>query len=181
MLTVLSLCDATGEWSEPYVKAGYDVRRIDLNNGADVRLFKALPYPVRGVLAAPPCTEFASSGARWWEGKGQAALLDALAIVDACLRIVTVHRPLWWVIENPIGRLRDYLGEPRMSFNPSDYGDPYTKRTLLWGHFAEPMKVHRVEAVEGSKMHLMPPSSERAALRSVTPAAFARAFFEANP
>jgi hypothetical protein len=38
-----------------------------------------------------------------------------------------------------------------------------------------------VEAVEGSKMHRLPPSPDRAALRSVTPGGFARAFFEANP
>jgi hypothetical protein len=181
MLTVLSLCDESGVWSQPYVDAGYDVRRIDLSNGADVRLFQALPYPVRGVIAAPPCTEFASSGARWWPGKGQQALLDGLAVVDACLRIITVHYPMWWVLENPIGRLRDYLGEPSMAFDPCDYGDPYTKRTLLWGKFAAPLKVARVEPVEGSKMHLMPPSEDRARLRSVTPAGFAQAFFEANP
>jgi hypothetical protein len=180
MLTVLSLCDATGAWSQPYVDAGYDVRRVDLSHGADVRLFQALPYPVRGVLAAPPCTDFASSGARWWPGKGQEALTDALAVVDACLRIIAVHRPQWWVLENPVGRLRDYLGAPRMAFDPADYGDPYTKRTLLWGEFREPIKAP-VAATEGSKMHRLPPSPERAALRSVTPSGFARAFFEANP
>jgi hypothetical protein len=180
MLTVLSLCDATGAWSQPYVDAGYDVRRVDLSNGCDVRLFQALPYPVRGVLAAPPCTDFASSGARWWPGKGEQALFDALAIVDACLRVIAVHRPMWWVLENPVGRLRDYLGAPRMAFDPSDYGDPYTKRTLLWGDFREPA-MRPVEAVEGSKMHRLPPSPDRAALRSVTPGGFARAFFEANP
>lgn len=181
MLTVLSLCDASGVWSEPYVRAGYDVRRVDLSNGADVRLFKALPYPVRGVLAAPPCTHLASSGARWWEGKGEEALLEALAVVEACLRIVATHNPVWWVLENPIGRLRDYLGEPSMAFDPADYGDPYTKRTLLWGRFAPPLKANRVIAAEGSKMHRLPPSADRAALRSVTPAGFSEAFFEANP
>lgn len=39
----------------------------------------------------------------------------------------------------------------------------------------------RVEATEGSKMHLLPPSPDRAAKRSETPMGFARAFFEANP
>lgn len=180
MLTILSLCDFTGEWSRPYREANYDVRQIDLQHGDDVRLFEALSYPVRGVLAAPPCTDFASSGARWWVEKGDAALLDGLAIVDACLRIITVHRPQWWVLENPVGRLNRYLGEPRMAFNPSDYGDTYTKKTLLWGDFTEPLK-HPVEAVEGSRMHRLPPSPDRAALRSVTPAGFAQAFFEANP
>lgn len=179
MLTILSLCDFTGNWSRPYRDAGYDVRQVDLKNGDDVRLQYALPYPVRGVLAAPPCTEFASSGARWWEDKGQAPLLDGLALVDACCRIILVHRPQWWVIENPIGRLKHWLGEPEMLFDPSDYGDPYTKRTCLWGRFNQPMKT-KVCASEGSKMHLLGPSPDRAAKRSETPMGFARAFFEAN-
>jgi hypothetical protein len=106
--------------------------------------------------------------------------LEGLSVVDACLRIVTLTRPQWWVLENPVGRLRDYLGPPLHTFDPCDYGDPYTKRTQLWGQFRAPV-MRPVEAVEGSKMHLLPPSPDRAALRSVTPAGFARAFFEANP
>jgi hypothetical protein len=180
MLTILSLCDFTGNWSRPYLDAGYDVRQIDLRYGDDVRLFEALPYPVRGVLAAPPCTEFAGSGARWWESKGQGPLLDGLALIDACCRIILIHRPQWWVIENPVGRLNHWLGEPSYIFNPCDYGDPYTKKTCLWGHFKMPFKA-RVAASEGSKMHLMPPSEDRADRRSETPMGFATAFFEANP
>jgi site-specific DNA-cytosine methylase len=180
VLAILSLCDYTGSWSQPYRDAGYDVIQIDIKHGRDVRLFEALSYPVRGILAAPPCTHFASSGARWWEDKGEAAVLDGLAVIDACMRIILIHKPQWWVLENPVGRLNRWLGEPRMSFNPSDYGDPYTKKTLLWGDFREP-QMRKVIASEGSKMHLLPPSPERAALRSVTPTGFARAFFEANP
>jgi len=66
-------------------------------------------------------------------------------------------------------------------FNPCDYGDPYTKKTYLWGNFNMPPKVKRVEPTKGSKMHLLPPSLDRAMLRSITPPGFARAFFEANP
>lgn len=180
MLTVLSLCDYTGNWSRPYRDAGYDVRQVDLQHGDDVRLFEALPYPVRGVLAAPPCTHFAGSGARWWAEKGQQAVIEGLGLVDACCRIILIHRPQWWVIENPVGRLDRWLGEPMMYFNPSDYGDPYTKKTCLWGRFNAPYK-SRVLATEGSKMHLLPPSPNRAAKRSETPMGFSRAFFEANP
>lgn len=180
MFTILSLCDFTGEWSRPYREANYDVRQVDIRRGQDVRLFEALPYPVRGVLAAPPCTHFAGSGARWWKDKGDQALLDGLAVVDACLRIIAVHNPAWWVLENPVGRLGRWLGKPKYMFNPSDYGDAYTKKTCLWGQFNIPMH-QPVEATEGSKMHLLPPSPERAALRSITPAGFARAFYEANP
>ena len=180
MMTVLSLCDFTGAWSQPYRDAGYDVVQVDLKHGDDVRLHE-YSYPVRGILAAPPCTEFASSGARWWEGKGEDALLEGLAIVDACMRIILVHRPQWWVLENPIGRLKRYLGPPRLVFDPCDYGDPYTKRTCLWGDFKAPVMTRQVEPVEGSRMHLLPPSPDRAALRSITPAGFAAAFCEANP
>jgi hypothetical protein len=180
-MTILSLCDYTGEWSKPYREAGYDVVQVDIKHGQDVRLLRHMG-PIRGILAAPPCTDMASSGARWWEEKGEQALLAGLAVVDACCRIVLAHRATvqWWVMENPVGRLRHYLGEPRMAFDPCDYGDAYTKRTLLWGDFKEPLMA-RVPATEGSRMHLLPPSPERAALRSVTPSGFSRAFFEANP
>jgi hypothetical protein len=178
---ILDLCGGTGAWSKPYQDADYDVRIIDprYNNG-DVRLFEILCKPIQGILAAPPCTHFASSGARWWKDKGMQPLLDGLSIVDACLRIILMSKPKWWALENPVGRLIHYLGFPVMYFNPCDYGDPYTKKTALWGDFNIPEK-HPVEPIEGSKIHKYPPSEDRWKLRSITPTGFAKAFFEANP
>lgn len=178
-MTILSLCDFSGAWSQPYADAGYDVIRVDLQHGDDVRLLRVddLP-PVRGILAAPPCTEFAASGARWWAEKGEQPLLEGLSIVDACLRIVYATRPAWWALENPVGRLRRFIGPSRYTFDPCDHGDPWTKRTHLWGEFATP-KQHPVPAIEGSKMHRMSGSDKNG--RSKTPEGFARDFFEANP
>ena len=88
-------------------------------------------------------------------------------------------RPAFWALENPVGRLAHYLGKPKMYFNPCDYGDPYTKKTCLWGKFNIPIK-DRVEPVKGSKMHLIAPGKDRVMLRSITPPGFAKAFFEAN-
>jgi len=177
--TILSLCDYSGEWPRPYREAGYNVVQVDIKHGQDVRLM-SYPGKVHGVLAAPPCTHLASSGARWWANKGETALLEALAIADACLRIVALTNPAWWVLENPIGRLVTYYGPPAFKFDPCDYGDPYTKRTCLWGKFTPPIACP-VEPTEGSKMHTMSNLIERATIRSITPAGFARAFFEANP
>lgn len=177
--TILDLCAGTGQWSQPYVDAGYHVVRLDMENGDDVRLMRADSVgSVHGILAAPPCTEFAGSGARWWLGKGESAVLEGLSVVDACLRLVRVFAPQWWALENPVGRLVHYLGEPRMSFNPCDFGDPYTKKTLLWGEFTRPCR-HPVEPTLGSLMHRMSSTWKRQ--RSATSPAFARAFFEANP
>lgn len=180
-MTILSLCDLTGEWPKPYAQTGYDVISVDIQRGEDVRLMRIddLP-PIRGVLAAVPCTEFAVSGARWWAGKPDHLLTDAIAVMDACVRIIHVVQPHWYAIENPTGRIIRFLGKPDYSFDPCDFGDPYTKRTHLWGRFNYP-KRQPVPATEGSKMHLLPPSAERANLRSATPAGFARAFYEANP
>lgn len=179
-MLILDLCGGTGAWSAPYREAGYCVEVVDMRDGRDVRLLQRIRAGVRGILAAPDCTDLAGSGARWWAEKGDAALLEALSLVDACVRIAWVQQPAWWSLENPVGRLTWFLGPPRMSFDPADYGDPYTKRTLLWGSFTCPLK-RRVIATEGSKMHKLPPSEERKILRSVTPPGFARAFFEANP
>lgn len=178
MFTILSLCDYSGVWSEPYCEAGYHVIRVDLKRGQDVRLLTLPAERVHGILAAPPCTMFASSGARW--ERTEAQMLDALSIMDACLRFVAICQPCWWALENPIGKMARYLGKPAMYFNPCDYGDPYTKRTCLWGRFTQPTP-RLVAPTEGSKMHRLPPSANRAELRSQTPAGFARAFFEANP
>ncbi|MEQ8585927.1 MAG: hypothetical protein RLO01_01905 [Thalassobaculaceae bacterium] len=177
---VLSLCDFTGEWSRPYREAGYRVRQVDLAHGDDVRLMRAPGEPVRGILAAPPCCHFSRAGARWWKEKGDAALLEGLSVVDACLRLVAVCEPDWWVLENPIGRLKDYLGDPVEKFDPCDFGDPSTKRTWLWGRFNSPARA-RVEPERVDWITRVPGGRNQKVIRSATPAGFARAFFEANP
>lgn len=184
---ILSLCDYSGIWSEPYREAGYDVVQVDLKHGDDIRLFE-YPGDVHGIIAQPPCTHFAGSGARWWEGKGDEAIIEGMALVDACLHFVAVCNLEWWVLENPVGRLPNWIGPWKMTYQPHEYAgwadDPdaegYTKRTCLYGDFNEPEKKD-VGNIHGSKMHLLPPSDDRAELRSMTPTGFARAFFEANP
>lgn len=148
-------------------------------DGTDVRVLE-FQKKVHGVLAAPPCTHLSGSGARWWEQKGEEALLEALSIADACLRVVLVCQPQWWCLENPVGRLSRFYGKPRMTFQPWEYGDPYTKRTCLWGDFTAPVQTP-VEPTEGSKMWKMAPSPDRWINRSRTPLGFAKAFFESNP
>jgi len=176
MKLILDLCGGSGAWSAPYRNAGYSVEVIDLPSDVRLRAFEA--YPVHGILAAPPCTVFANSGARWI--RANADILAALSVVDACLRLVALHRPCWWALENPVGKLTRWLGPPVMYFDPCDYGDGHTKRTALWGRFTPPYK-RRVAVVGKNPIHHMAPGPDRAARRSVTPAGFARAFFEANP
>jgi len=175
--TILNLCGGTGAWSKPYREAGYDVRLVTLPD-QDVRDYIP-PETVYGILAAPPCTEFAGSGARWWKDKPPELLQEALHIVNSCLEIIRISYPVFWCLENPVGRLVNYLGTPVMYFNPCDFGDPWTKKTCLWGVFNPPAK-SPVEPVGKNPIHHCPPGPKRQEFRSITPAGFANAFFRVN-
>ena len=187
---ILDLCGGTGAWSKPYKNAGYDVKNITLPS-YDIYTYVP-PNDVFGILASPPCTEFAVSGSRWWKGKDPRLLEEALEIFDACMKMIIKCNPHFWVLENPVGRLKrlrySVLGEPRLIFHPYEYGDAYTKKTLLWGNFNIPIK-NEVEpkymvSKEGYRYSPIArwfrSNEERQEIRSITPSGFAKAFFEAN-
>ena len=199
---ILDLCGGTGSWSKPYKEAGYDVRVIDPQEWieddfgtGDVRLFKKPKEKIYGILSAPPCTHFSGSGARHWKNKGAEPLIEGLSVVDACLRIVFITNPTFWVLENPVGRLKHYIGDAKCTFQPYQYGDAYSKRTCLWGDFnmPEPTDIVEPDMVEFvskkgeiKKMSrnyydaLKLPKNERSRLRSMTSPGFAQAFYKEN-
>lgn len=139
---ILDLCGGTGSWSRPYLEAGYDVRVITMPD-QDVRDYQPPKNRrVHGILAAPPCTQFAVSGARWWGEKDPALLDEAVQVVEACRRIIKEARPEWWALENPVGRLWRFIGRYRYTFQPWQFGDPWLKRTCIWGDHQQPAASH---------------------------------------
>jgi hypothetical protein len=201
---VLSLCDRTGKMVEPWAEAGFECWTVDTQHetghyrhgnivriGADIRRWQLPVGPKQryGIgFGFPPCTHLAASGARWYKSKGLRALAEAIDLVARCSEILeAANCP--WMIENPIGSLSTYWRKPDAKFDPCEYAgyldnpdeDDYTKRTCLWtgNGFQVPLP-RPVFPIHGSKMHLFPPSDDRADLRSETPGGFARAVFEAN-
>lgn len=206
---IVSIYDYTGNWAKPFIEAGYPTMLWDKKIEGDIlsgfdRLVREIeetglqPY---GYLFAPPCTHMAVSGARWWAEKDK-QLPDPgdiwnevdyhIAYASICLHLVDILPPTaFWCLENPVGRLEKFLPElkpfRKMMFDPCDYGDPYTKKTVLWGEFNRNMIKKRVEPVmvemngkRGSIFWAMGPSENRAAMRSITPMGFANAFYHAN-
>ncbi|WP_425400423.1 hypothetical protein [Aeoliella sp.] len=197
--TVLSLCDRTGNMVRPWADAGFECLCVDLQHkgsrqlgnityiGAD--LLSWLPPPERYaiVFAFPECTNVAVSGARWFRKKGIGGLSRAIDLLETCRRICEWSKAPW-MIENPVSVYSSYWRKPDHAFDPCEYGgwldppgDAYTKKTCLWtgNNFIMPER-KPVEPAEGSKMHRMPPSKDRANRRSATPRGFAVAVFEAN-
>lgn len=136
---ILDLCGGTGSWSRPWALNGYDVRIITLPE-YDVRTYVP-PDEVYGILAAPPCTEFSVLNCI---AENRHRDFDAgMEIVEACLRIIKNTKCQWWALENPRGHLREFLGPPTMTFQPWEYGDPWTKATDIWGEFNIPKKRYK--------------------------------------
>lgn len=198
---VVSLCDRTGNAVRPWTDAGYTAVTVDRQPApqesgrfhivADVMALGdefAAQFRPAVVLAFPPCTNLAVSGARWFRDKGLAGLVDGLRLVEQC-RAICEASGAPWALENPVSTLSTYWRRPDLQFDPYEFAgyapdpdaDAYTKRTCLWagGGFRLPAK-RPVDPIMGSKMHLLPPSDDRADLRSETPMGFAHAVFAAN-
>lgn len=202
---ILNLAGGSGAWSKDYEEAEYIVINATL---PDYDIFKTViegEYiifkgtkelklkisDIYGILATPVCTifSFARSNA-----KTPQDLREGMRLVIACLDIIWEcrynHKLAFWCLENPMGYLRQFLGKPVFTFDPCDFGDPYTKKTDLWGYFNIP-KVKRVvpeykDFESGKRMSIMhyktscKSGERRKILRSITPAGFAKAFFKAN-
>ena len=234
---VLSLFDISGEWSQPWVDAGYDVYRFDIQHDLwvrpdmwedkfwkpiisqidpaileesrnmtdaeradlqanDIKKFSVEFFAdyfgdfdgkhVHAILMACPCTDFAVSGARHWARKdADGTTAESIELVQQALATVEYFKPSVWALENPVSRINKLipeLGEPRAMFQPHNFGSDYTKRTHLWGRFNGDMPTANREPTEGSKMHAKfgGRSARTMNNRSVTPAGFAAAFFQAN-
>ena len=198
-MIVLSLCDRTGNMVRPWLDAGHECWIVDVQHpegvqrdgklvrvGADVLSWLPPREDYAAVFAFPPCTDLANSGARWFADKGLTRFADAARLVDRC-REICEWSGAPWMLENPVGQLSTYWRKPDFSFDPCDYAglsdesEAYTKKTCLWtgGGFVMPERAPLAPLL-GSKMWLLPPSEDRADLRSVTPMGFAKAVHLAN-
>ena len=196
MKTILSLFDYSGNWTLPYKENNYNTIQIDLKYNQDILKWNYKNVnDVYGVLAAPPCTDFSSSGAQYFKQKDLDGRTDkSLELLDKTIEIIEYFKPTFWALENPVGRinrLRPQLKEfGPWYFQPFWYGDSYSKKTGLWGVFNKPEITNIVEPViyttksgkSGSwYWYKLGGKSERTKeLRSQTPLGFAYAFYEVN-
>lgn len=125
MKTILHLCADIGSDTRPYAAAGYDVILVGKSIG--VENYNP-PGNVYGIIANPVCTDFSIAQGFHKQGDYQ----RGLKLVVECQRIIAQAKPRFWVIENPAsGRLKDFLGPPRMVYEPWQYGSPWTKKTAI--------------------------------------------------
>lgn len=127
------------------------------------------------LIAHPPCTDLASSGARWFAEKQKdlrqqrACVFFMQMALAACPKIA---------VENPIGIMSTVWRKPDQIIQPWQFGHGETKATCLW--LKGLPKLEPTEIVEGreQKVWRMPPGPERAKLRSKTYPGIAKAMAE---
>ena len=127
------------------------------------------------IIAFPPCTDLAVSGARWFpekraDGRQQRSIGFFMQFVNAdCPKIA---------IENPIGIMSSEYRKPDQIIQPWQFGHGETKATCLW--LKGLPKLIPTEIVGGREQRVwkMPPGPERAKERSKTFPGIARAMAE---
>jgi hypothetical protein len=129
---ILHLCADTGSDSKVWEDQGYEVIKV----GSDIGVENYHPPEnVYGIIANPPCTEFSTARKG---GKARDTEVG-MTLVNECLRIIDEANPKFWVIENPArGALKKHLGKARFSYQPYQFGSPWSKHTSLWGEFNIP-------------------------------------------
>lgn len=170
-MKVLIACEFSGIVREAFRVKGHDAWSCDL-----------LPTEIHGnhlqcdvkdilynnwdlMIAHPPCTYLASSGARWWKDKQQEqqqAIFFVLDLLDAPIEKIA--------IENPIGCLPKHIGEPNQVIQPHWFGQAETKSTCLWLKGLPTLRAtHRISVLDiKSSIHHESPSPNRWKNRSRT-------------
>lgn len=125
------------------------------------------------IIAFPPCTDLAVSGARWFaekrrDGRQQAAIEFFMLFANhPCKKIA---------IENPVGIMSSIYRKPNQVIQPYQFGHMEQKATCLWlkglPELVETDNVYeemmRLPKKERERIHYLPPSKDRAKLRSKT-------------
>ena len=181
-LRVLVACEYSGAVRDELINLGYmNVVSCDLLPGEGVYyqnhyqgdVFDIISRDWDLMIAHPPCTHLAVSGARWFKDKQQEQE-EALAFVRTLMDAPIPHI----AIENPVSVISSRIRKPDQIVQPWMFGDPFTKTTCLWLKGLPPL-VH-TEIVDKGERHVtksgkslpawynLPPSEDRAKIRSKT-------------
>lgn len=187
---MLVACEESGVVREAFRRRGHDAVSCDILPARDGSIHHR-QVDVREILdegwdlmiAHPPCTHLAVSGARWFKDK----VYEQLAALQFVRRLM--EAPIERIaIENPVSVISSAIRRPDQIVQPWMFGDEATKTTCLWLKNLPPLVPTNV--VDRGQRHVtksgrslpkwynLPPSPERARIRSTTFPGFAEAMAE---
>lgn len=180
-MRILIACEFSGIVREAFKAKGHDAWSCDLlpteipGNHIHGDVLKILNDGWDMMIAFPPCTHLAVSGARWFEekrksGEQQKAIEFFMALVNAPISKIA--------IENPVSIMSTIYRKPDQIIQPWMFGHGETKKTCLW--LKNLPRLTPTNIVEGRlpRVHHMPPSADRWKERSRTYTGIAQAMAE---
>ena len=136
-LKILIACEESQAVTIEFRKLGFDAYSCDLmdcSGGHSEWHIRGDVLEVIGrgwdvMIAFPPCTHLAVSGAAWFEekrkdGRQQEGIDFFMAMINAPVKHIAV--------ENPVGIMSSVYRKPDQVIQPYYFGDPYQKTTCLW-------------------------------------------------
>ncbi len=178
-MRVLIACEFSGTVRDAFTRAGHDATSCDLlpsespgrHYQGDVRDVLRDGWDM--MIAHPPCTHLAVSGARWFKDK-QAEQEEALAFVRLLLDAPIPRIAL----ENPVSIISSRIRKPDQIIQPWMFGHGETKATCLWLQGLPPLRPTNIVDGREARIHKMPPSADRWKERSKTYQGVAQAMAE---
>jgi site-specific DNA-cytosine methylase len=141
---ILLACEESQAVTREFRKLGHEAYSCDIlptsGNNPEWHIQGDVKYVLDDdwdmVIAFPPCTHLASSGAAWFEAKRadgrQQAAIDFFLLFANCKAAKVV-------IENPVGIMSSHHRKPDQIIQPWQFGDSYSKRTCLWLKGVQPL------------------------------------------
>jgi site-specific DNA-cytosine methylase len=168
-MKILIACEYSGTVREAFSKLGHDAWSCDIleteipgnHLQCDVREILGDGWDM--MIAHPPCTHLAVSGARWFKDK-KVEQAEALEFVR-----LLMNAPIERIaLENPISIISSHIRKPDQIIQPWQFGHGETKATCLW--LQNLPKLQPTNIVEGREQRIwkMPPGENRWKERSRT-------------
>ena len=178
-MKVLIACEFSGIVREAFAAKGHDTWSCDIEDteilGQHIQedVLRILGAGWDLIIAHPPCTHLAVSGARWFKGKEKErweAIKFFMAIVEAPIKKIC--------IENPVGIMSTVYRKPDQYIQPWEYGHGETKKTGLWLKNLPLLEASNIVEGREARIHRMSPSKNRGKDRSRTYTGIAEAMAE---
>ena len=175
-MRVLVACEFSGTVRDAFIARGHEAMSCDLlptetpgpHYQGDVRDVLGDGWDL--MIAHPPCTHLAVSGARWFKDK-LPEQAEALAFVRTLL-----DAPIPQIaLENPVSIISSRIRKPDQIIHPWQFGHGEVKATCLWLKGLPKLTPTNVVDGREARVHRLPPSVDRWKLRSVTYAGIAEA------
>jgi hypothetical protein len=168
-MRVLIACEFSGIVRDAFAARGHDAWSCDLlpteRPGQHIQddVLKYLTVGWDLMIAHPPCTHLAVSGARWFAKKREEQI-EALAFVRA-LFDAPIHKI---ALENPISIISSHVRKPDQIVQPWQFGHGEVKATCLWLKNLPPLTPTHIVEGRAARVHREPPGPDRWKNRSRT-------------